>query len=285
MKKFLGILLTIILSAFVSYAVATHTAFHTANPKSVYDSVLDSGTLRCGYFEEAPFTIVDPNTKQMSGIAVDLAAKITSKLGLKIEWTGVANPGTFVEDLSAGRYDLICGSVFNLPRGGRLDYTIPYAYAPVYGYTQTGRTEFDGELNQFDWSKISIAGLDGEAITVTAHDTFPQAHLIILPQSAQIADMLTSVASNKADIGFAVPTVFKDFDKNNPNKLKRVSGNTPFHTFSLSFAMKSNEPALKNTIDFIIRDMVVSGELQALFKKYDPDGLLFQPAAPYKPAL
>lgn len=286
MNKFFGALLIIIAVVCVSYGVAKHagTATQQENKQSVYDRVMASGTLRCGYFEEAPFTIVDPNTDKKSGISVELAEKVAAELGLKIEWASPINFGTFTEDLRNGRYDAICSSLFNLPRAGKIDYTIPYTYVPVYAYTQTGRTDFDNKLDTLDWSTTSIAGLDGEGATTIAQKKLSQAKFVILPQTAQIADMLTSVADKKADIGFVMPTVFKKFDTTNPGKLQKVLTEKPFYVFNVGFGIKADEPAFKNMLDFMIRNMAANGTLDELFKKYDPDGLLFRPANLYKSA-
>lgn len=289
MNKLSTILVSIIVSVAVSYFLVGPNG-NPINPveplkkkQSVYERVLSSGVLRCGYFEEAPFTIVDPNTGAKSGIAVELAEKIASELGLKIEWAGAVNFGAIVDDLQNDKYDAICASLFSLPRGGRIDYTIPYTYVPVYAFTQAGRTEFDNKLDQLDWSKIAVAGLDGEGGTTAARKKVSAAKFVILPQNMQVADMLTSVADKKADIAFVMPTVFKNFEKNNPGLLTKIATDKPFYVFTVTFGMKANEPALKSMLDFMMRNLMAEGFVDDLFKKYDSDGLLFRPASVYKP--
>ena len=287
MNKLLSVLFSVVIAAAVSWFVASHfvgLSSHSERKQTVYERVLASGILRCGYFEEAPFTLVDPNTGTKSGIAVDLAEKIASDLGLKIEWAPVSNFDSVGEDLKNGRFDAICSSYFNLPRAGSMDYTIPYSYVPVYAYTQAGRAEFDNQLDKLDWTKITVAGLDGEGATTVARKKIPQAKFNILPQLSQIAVMLTSVADKKSDIAFVMPTVFKGFDKFNTGLLKQIPSDRPFHVFVVSFALKPNEPAFKNMMDFMIRSYMTSGELSDLYQKYDTDSLLFRPASTYKPA-
>lgn len=272
-------ILTIVISIAVTSFVVTQlmkSSTHLETKQTVYDQVINSGILRCGYFSESPFTIIDPNTGKKSGIAVELAEKISDELGLKLEWVSAENFGAITEDLRNSRYDAICASLFNLPRAGRIDYTTPYAYVPVFAYTQKGRTEFDGRFDQLDWSKISVAGIDGEGATTIARKKIPNAKFVVLPPSSQIAEMLTSVVDKKADIGFVMPTVFKSFDKNNPNTLQKIASDKPFYVFNIAFGVKPNEPAFKNMLDFMIRNMIENGTMQELFKKYDPDGLLYR---------
>jgi polar amino acid transport system substrate-binding protein len=255
--------------------------------ESVYERVMRTGTLRCGYFEEAPFTSTDPNTKKKTGIAVELADKMASDLGLKVEWVDGFSFGNIAEDLRNEKFDAICGDLFILPRAGQVDYTVPYGYVPLYAYTQAGRTEFDGhidETDQLDWSKVTIAGLDGEGGTTIAQKKIPQAKFNILPQISQTGEMLMTVAYRKADMAVVMPTVFKEFNKNNPGKLQKITAARPFYVYDVTFGVKPGESALKNMFDYMIRRYEASGELQDLFRKYDPEGLLFRPAALYQTA-
>jgi ABC-type amino acid transport substrate-binding protein len=295
MKNSSSLLLSAAIAAIVSFGVinstsvnmqpATSTAVSqtgvVSQRQSVYERVVTSGVLRCGTFDEAPFTTTDANRGTKTGIAVDLAQTVAAELGVKLEWVDVSNFGTLTEDLKQGKYDAICASVFNLPRKGQIDYTAPYAFVPLYAYTLKGRTEFDNALDTLDWSKVTIAGVDGEGSTTIAQKKLPNAKFNNLPQLTNIGELLNSVVTQKADLVFVTPTVFKNFNTTNPDLLQKVAAEQPFHIFSVSFAIKPNESAFKNTLDIIIRNLSVSGELVALFKKHDPEGLLFQPAMSY----
>lgn len=259
-----------LLSAFVCHAFA-------AEKKSVYRRVLDSGVLRCGYFEEPPFTIIDPNTGERSGIAVELTDYIARELGLKVEWVNVANFTLMGQDLEAGRYDAVCASVFQMPRGGTTDYTVPYIYVPVYGYSRSGVTAYDNTLETMDWSAVSVAGIDGEGATTVVKKLHPEAKIATLPPASQIAEMLNMVVGKKADMAFVLPTVYKDFERNNPGVLRRIESKDPLYVFSVGFAVKPEEPGFKDMLDIVVRQMIVSGELDRLIAKYDPDGMFIRP--------
>lgn len=277
-------LTTIALSLLVSLSsvFALNSSHQSRGQQSVYERVINSGVLRCGYFPEAPFTILDPKTGKMSGIAVELAEKIASDLNVKIEWVSAENFGALTEDLRNGRYDAICASTFNMPRAGRIDYTIPYAFVPVFAYTKAGRSEFDGKLDQLDWSKVRLAAIDGEGPTIMARQKMPTANFVTLPPASQLSELLNTVVTNKADMAFVIPTIFKSFDANNPGQLQKIETNKPFYMFNVGFGVKPNEAGFKNILDFLIRNKIANGELAELYKKYDPEGLLFQPEALYK---
>lgn len=249
---------------------------------SVHARVLASGTLRCGFFEETPFTMVDPNTGERRGIAVELTRRIAEELNLKVEWIPVSNFTTLNEDLRQGKYDAICASVFNLSRAGNIDYTMPYAYAPVRPYARTERKASLPAFADIDWKTTTLAGMDGEGATTVARRRLPDAHFSILPEVASISDMLAQVATGKADIALVVPTVFAEYDRHNPGTLVPVDTDRAFHVFPVSFALKLDEAALKNTLDIVIRNMAASGEMEALITKYDPERLLYRPAPGYE---
>jgi polar amino acid transport system substrate-binding protein len=251
--------------------------------ETAYERVMRTGILRCGYFAESPFTIIDPNTNKKSGIAVELAETIASQIGLKLEWTEEVNFGTLVTDLQSGRYDAICASVFNIPRAGKIDYTTPYIYMPSLAYVRPDEKRFDNNLSAINKKDVTVAILDGEGSSTIANRLYPDAKKYDLPQSDQIAQMLLAVADKKADVGFVMPTVFADFNKTNPGKLKQVNTKDPFYVFSLSFAIRPNEPQLKDMLDIMINQLIVSGEMDRIIDKYETKPKTFlRVAKPYR---
>lgn len=254
-----------------------------AAKESVYDRVMRTRTLRCGYFEEVPFTNIDPNTNKKTGIAIELAEALAAQLDLKLEWTESVNFATLVTDLETGRYDAICASVFNIPRAGHIDYTTPYIYVPSYPYVRIGEKRFDNNLSAINSKDVTMSLLDGEGSSTIARRYYPDAKQYALPQLSEISQMLLAVADKKADVGFVLPSVFAQFDKNNPRKLKRVENADPFYVFSVSFAMRPDEAAFKNMLDMTIRQLLVSGEIDRIIDRYEETpGMFLRVAKPYR---
>lgn len=263
-----SVFLTVAASALLLIRPQNAGSFRPATVPA-YQDVLQRGVLRCGYFEEAPFITKDANTGRMSGIAVDLTEAVGKELGLKIDWVGEINFGTFPQDLANRRYDAICADVFTLPRAGKVDYTTPFALVPVYGYVRAGDTRFDDDLLKLDWSGHRIAALDGEGATTAAQKLLPKAQFVRLPQSSQIAEMLQSVAQGKADIAFVMPSVFAEFAKSNPDILQQAKTGAPLYVFAAAMALKPEEPGLKNMLDNTLRQLTVSGELNRIMDAHD----------------
>ncbi len=259
------------------WGFASEESVAVVQKESVYDRVTRTGKIRCGYFVEAPFTIKNENTGEFSGLSVDLAKLLAKELNLELEWAGEISFATITEDLNNNRYDMICGSVFVLPRAGVMDYTNPYAHVSVQGYVRPDNTNFDKSFDDVSWKNVKIAGLDGEGATTAAQKLLPQAQLEILPQLSSISEMLMLVSTGKADIGFVMPSVFEEFNKNNPNKLRKAELNKPLYTYAMSFGIARGQEEFKAMMNNALLQASVSGELGALFQKYDPNGFFKQP--------
>jgi polar amino acid transport system substrate-binding protein len=257
--------------------------FAAETKETAYERVMRTHVLRCGYFAESPFTIIDPNTGKKSGIAIELAETIAAQLGLKVEWTEEINLGTYVTDLQNGRYDAICGSILNTPRAGKMDVTTPYIYVPSYAYVRSGEKRFDNNLKAIDQKNVTMAILDGEGSSAVAGRIYSEAKQYALPQSAEISQTLLAVADKKADVAFALPSVYEQFNKSNQGQLKQVPSPQPFYVFSVSFGIRPNEPALKDMLDMMIRQLVVSGEMDPIIDKYEAKPKTFlRVAKPYR---
>lgn len=272
MKKALVFGVTVALAFAAGLLVRPGTETQAGQADAVYVRVMKTQTLRCGYFIEAPFTLKDPNTGKLSGLAVDLTEAVGRELGLKIEWVEEINFATMADDLKNGRYDMVCSDVFVLPRAGRIDYARPFSFARVYGYTKPGDKRFSGDIESVDWKQMTISGLDNEGATIAARKLLPEAKFDILPQLSQISQMLMEVSSSKADIAFVMPSVFDEFDQANPGKLVRSDLNGPLYVYATAFAVPAGALQFKAMIDNTLTQMEVSGELGRLRTKYDPKG-------------
>ena len=281
-REFLKTLVTASVAAPIAAATSVLTRPGPATEKkSVYQRMMSKGVLRAGWFEEPPFTYYEPNTGARRGIAVKLAEQILGSVNIKIDWVSITNFANMAEDMAIGHYDAICASLIMLPRGGRIDYTMPYAYVPMHGYVRTGEARFGPDLTQINNPAYKIAGIDSEGGTTIAHQKFPRAQFLDLPQGTQISELLLNVVNNKADVAFVMPTVFAEFDRHNPGVLKPIASEEPLHIFAVAFGLCPEEEALKSLFNNNLQRMIVSGEMEALFKEFDPSHYLLRPSIRY----
>lgn len=267
----LGLLLII---AFCTPAAAAEKA---KSKESAYERVTRTGAIRCGYFSWPPYIMKDPNTGALSGLNYDYMMEIGKKLGLDIEWSEEVSPGTAIAGLDAGRYDMMCASLW--PDEARLKHaqlTLPTFYSAVYAVSRADDSRFDNGATKINDPAITIAGLDGDITWFLAKEEFPQAQIHALPQMADGAQLLQSVASGKADITLVDRGILNDFNRTNNNALKVVSGLPPVRIFPEVLAAQRNEVQLKLLIDNAIHIINDSGKPAAFIKKY-PEYEFFAP--------
>jgi len=83
--------------------------------KSTLQAAKESGRVRIGYANEAPFAYMDPATGQLTGESVEIARTVLGKLGVG-EVEGVLTEfGSLIPGLQAGRFDVIAAGMYVTP--------------------------------------------------------------------------------------------------------------------------------------------------------------------------
>lgn len=234
--------------------------------------VIDSGVLRCGYATSPPVLVKDPNTGQLSGSDYEIVQKIGQKLNLKVEWTEEVGWGNFIEGLRGNRYDMMCGSLW--PDDARIKFlslTRPVYYDQMLAYVRTEDKRFDGDVEKIDSDKVTIAVIDGDASAAFARQRFPKAHILSLPQTAVVAEMMLSVTTKKADVIFLDPVRVAVYEKQNAGKIRRVTGIDPVNIIGTSYGVNAGEFHLRDMIDTALRELINDGTVARLLAKTSPD--------------
>lgn len=266
MKQGVALVFAVFALIFLSSAV-------DAKEESVYDRVIRTGTIRCGYFTWPPYMLKDPNSGAFSGINYDFMMEIGRILDLKIEWAEEVSAGTALTGLEANRYDVMCASLW--PDAARLKHsavTIPEFYSSVYVVARKDDDRFDhGKLAVNDPS-ITIVGMEGDITHSLATQKYPAAKILALPQMSDSGLLMQSVASKKADLVLVDPGTIADFNKTNGEILKVVPGLPPVQIFSEVLAVKPEELQLKALLDSALRIVIDSGTAQDFVEKYPAYG-------------
>jgi ABC-type amino acid transport substrate-binding protein len=262
------------------------TSAPIAKEESVYDRVMRTGVIRCGYADYPPFLSKDPNTGEMSGISVEIMNQLAQSLALKIEWTEEVSWGTLIEGLRDNRYDLFCTGVWaNATRARSVDFTIPFVYTPLDAYVRSDDARFDNNLAAINQPDIRISTIDGEMGDMVARQKFPQATRVPVSQGAEFSGVLLNVAANKADVVFAEPTVAAAFLEHNAGALKNVSAAHPIDILPSCFPFRLGQGELKAMLDTALEQLINNGQVDEIIKKYETvPGAYFPVALPYRTA-
>lgn len=175
----------------------------TSTHETTFDRIMETRTIRCGYYVFPPVTYRDPNTKELSGFTVDMMNEIGRRSGLKIEWTEETNFVSWTESLKAGRFDVACTPNWpDTPLGSVVAFSVPMFYAGMYPMVRADDARFkDGvdytdRLNKED---ITFTTIEGDALDTIVRTHFPKAKIDLLPKSAGDSTFLLNLLTKKSD--------------------------------------------------------------------------------------
>jgi ABC-type amino acid transport substrate-binding protein len=285
MKHYLGcclVLLTISLSL-CSCAVSRHDT-QEVQKQSLYDRVIQSGKIRCGYVVAFPGCVKDPNTGKLGGIGVDALELVAKKLGLTVDWSEEVGWGTMMEGLRAGRYDVVGVPLWTNPnRAKQAAFSKSLYYSPIFPYGRKGDNRFNGHLEKINSPTIKIATIDGETGQVIADSDFPKASRLSMTQMTDLSQLFLSVATKKADIAFAEPVVVDQYLHNNPGSVENASPNKPVRLFPNCWMFNRDELEFKAMLDTVLDEVINSGAMDKIISKYEPSpDLIYRVALPYQ---
>lgn len=277
-----SIIVAVILSVFAMYVVSPNVSVD--KKESVYERVMRTGKIRCGYWHWPPLLSIDSKTKEVSGIFADYMDEVGRLLDLEIEWSEEAGWGTYPADLEAGRFDAMCGGVW--PTSTilkKVDFTTPIYYIPIGVYTKKGDTRFDYNLKAANNPNVTISAVDGLVTMRVANADFGDANLLSYPQLTPTSDMLLAVANGKADLTFTDKITVNEFMRNNPDLLQEVKLKKPIRIFGNTSAILKGEQDLKNMLDYANEELINSGIIDRILEKHeDKPGTLIRVNELYK---
>lgn len=279
--KLAPILLIVALAAGTAFAVGKYTAVsphqNEARKETVFERVIRTNTLRCGYLVTPPQFTRDPNSKEMSGIAYDIVTEAAKRLGLKIEWTEEVSFSTMAEGLRTERYDAFCLTAYRWSPWARVvDYSIPLYYSTTDIYVRNDDTRFDGNLQALNNPDVTFSTIDASGSAKLREQDFPQSKNFSMPSDTNLSMVFDAVATHKADATISNPLVAMPFLLANPGKLRRVQGVTPVRAYPHAFVFKKNEPALVSMFDTVFEEMLTDGTIDRVLDKYEtiPDSFV-----------
>ncbi len=252
--------------------------------RSTYDRIMSTGTIRCGYLTYPPYCMKDPNTGNLTGIFVEAIEMVGKRLGLKVVWADEVGYESLFEGLRSNRYDIFAGGLWpNADRAKAADFSIPIFYSAFKAYGRSSENRFHSNLQAINSPQITIAVLDGAMEDLIAKSDFPLAKRLSLPQLSPFSQNLLNIRTKKADVTFAEPGIISLFLKNNPNSLKELAPNQPLRIFGNTYAFNIGEITFKNMINTVLEELLNSGEIERLIKKYElAPGAFYPVARPYQ---
>lgn len=240
------------------------------------ERVAKTRTLRAAFINYPPSFIIDPNSKEKSGIMHEVIAAAAQALGLKLDYVEETTWATMIDTLNSGRADIVASGIWpSSARALRADFSRAVYYSPVYAYVKAGDKRFDGDLSRANNQKIRLAAIDGELSSIVANSDFPEASVVSLPQQTDVSQLLLQLSSGKADITFVEPAIAEEYLAKNPGSLKRVENVAAVRIFPNTFLFRKGDVGLRDAINVAIVELENSGAVQRMIQKYDRSGRQF----------
>ena len=255
---------------YIFILVFTASTVMAETKESIYQKVIRTGELRCGYALWPGLVEKDPNTGKMSGAFYEYMEELGKSMEIKIIWAEEINFGDIVEALRSRRVDAICsGAWTNAIRGKFTNFTNPIAYQSIAAYVRNDDNRFDNRLEIANSPTITISTIDGESAATIASTDFSAAKVTSLPKGTDVSQMLLNVVTKKADITFTDVGSANQFITKNPGKLKAVKTKYPARVFGLPIVLAKGESDLKDSLNAATNQLLWTGSIERILKKYE----------------
>jgi ABC-type amino acid transport substrate-binding protein len=241
------------------------------------DGIRRNRVIRVGYGVYPPYTIEDPNTREVSGFSAAVIEEIAKELGCKVEWHRLSFD-TMSVDLKRGVYDVIADPIFaTIPRAPEFSFSEPYAYfadgIAVVRKTENRFKVFD-DLNR-PGIKISVGLGQGSEAFSRARLSKPE----ILPVSVGTDNMLifSGVLAGRTDAAVADAENAKRFVQAHPNDVKALWLDHPPAFMPAGFALRPGDREGAEFLNVCIRYLRSTGTLETLAQKYGAEAAVLRP--------
>lgn len=251
--------------------------------KTAFERVMQTKTLRCAYVSYPPYFEISAQTGKPVGIMVDMMKEVGRKLDVTVDWTEEASWATMLEGLNTGRYDSVCALIWQTPvRSKHAAFSRPFGYATVYSWVRTNDKSLPTDATKLNDKNIRIATMDGEISALLASELFPNAQTVAVPQNSSIADLFMNLVTGKADVVFQEENAARDFLKNNPGSIRKLS-EKPLAVYPMTIAFPAGDTQLKAAVDSALGEILTTPLFDQILARYGGiDELGFKkPAMPY----
>lgn len=267
----------LLLTIIVAVLAAAATVYLLPKPQdaksaSLYDRVMDSGTIRCGYMVVEPGLIKDANTGELSGIVHDLVEEMAKNLSLKIEWVAEYGPGELVTALESGKVDMICSSIWlSSARARAIDATDTLYVLPSTIWMKAG----SATPPSFNTPDTVFTSIEGSTSIKLAKVMFPEAGVNPLPEMSSIAEMLLAVAAGKGTATILPIYTGERFLENNPGSIRNALSE-PLRRDPVVMLLPRGEMAFKSMVNNALKELHYTSRVEQLINKYNqyPNALL-----------
>lgn len=268
-KATLAGIVLLIASVFLLGSNCTNS--NNGNQNGSKGEVFTNNSIKVGYISYPPGFIVDPNTKEKSGIFNDVLVEIAKRNGLTIDYKEEVTWATMIESLKTNRVDLIANPVWaTKERKENADFSKPVYFSPIGIYVRADDTRFDADISKLNDPSVRIAAVDGEINNLIGKQDFPKAQVRPFPNNIDVAQLFLEIQTNKKDVTFAEPLFAYDYMQKNPGKLKNIGERSPIRNYPNSYMFRKGDQKVADFLNAEIDKLVKDGTVDRIITKYEP---------------
>ncbi|MGE0109310.1 MAG: substrate-binding periplasmic protein [Bdellovibrionales bacterium] len=240
--------------------------------ETAFERVLRTGVIRCGYYIFPPVLSLDLDTGKFYGFSVDFMERMTSQMGLKVEWTEEVTFANWIPALQSKRFDAVCTPMWpDLPMYKAVSFTDPMFYSGLSPLVRTSDTRFENDLNRVNQPDVTILTQEGNMTDRVSRDAFPRAKFYTLSANVEGSQYFQDVISKKADAVLTDRNGLYQFGKENGAVLRLVAPDQPVKLQSFPLVVGLGELLLKDLFDQAIREMNNNGDIDRMLRKWEPE--------------
>ena len=237
------------------------------DPASVLAKVRQSGTLRMGYAQTAPWFFKDVKTGALSGIYYDVAEALCAALQVKSAYQEVSWADSTLA-LRRGDFDIFVSSLtYTVPRASSIAYPVPPLFArgslALIHKDNVGRFKTAADLNSPD---VTIAVNTGTSAEAQQKRLFPKAK--VLATTGQILSATEPVRSKRADAWLNGDNDVIAFAHKNADWAAVLDAAHPFDMAPNTWAVRYGDPAWETFISGWCNYAVTNGLVKDRYDHY-----------------
>lgn len=250
MKKIMILILMVVLCS-LGYA------------KDRVEEIVKRGTLRVGTtVDYKPFTYKE--AEEYKGYDMEVAKLIAEELGVKLEIVPTTWK-TMLEDLNEDKYDIAMGGITRtIKRQIEAEMSNPYLIFGKCYLVRKGEEAKYNSIEAVNKPEVRVGVNIGGTNEVFADTYLTKANIIRYKNNL---DVPVAVENNEVDVMITETPEAITYEKNN-SKLEGALVESPLTKSQMGYIVKKDEIHLLNTLNFILNELEVRGEITKLKKDY-----------------
>lgn len=231
--------------------------------KDRVEQIMKKGVLRVGTTADyKPFTY--KIGEEYEGYDIEVAKLLAKELGVKLEIVPTTWK-TMLDDLNEDKYDIAMGGITrSIKRQSVAEMSNPYLIFGKCYLVRKGEKNKYSSIEAVNKPNVRVGVNIGGTNEIFADTYLSKANII---RYSNNLDVPVAVENRDVDVMITETPEAITYEKNNP-KLEGALVETPLTRSQMGYIVKKDEVHLLNTLNFILEELEVRGDIEKLKDRY-----------------